>query len=113
MTRWLLAAALLVISTVAVAQDDPGTGGYRWVPDDGPIGTPPPHECGKGPVTVTIRLDIPCKEPTAAPLIYNPATGTYTDPNLGRPKTCVKRWRRFEKWSDWPECGGQWQSSAP
>ncbi len=64
-----------------------------------------PHECGRGPVSITISGvgSCPCEPP---PPTLNPdgsysAAGFFACPA----NACPFEYREW--WSDWPECGGR------
>lgn len=89
--------------------DDDGE--YRPCATLGPCATPtptlPPHECGKGPVTVRVEHEAPCADRVGGDAYRIrreswPRVGT-----LGRIEPCTRTVLRPEQWTDWPECGGE------
>lgn len=88
-----------------------------------PTLTPPP--CGKGPVTIVVAYSDWCPVPTPTRLprvrdgqVYRVATPVPTPKGKAAPECSVFGVRlaqclepcertRQERWSDWPECGGE------
>ena len=73
------------------------------------VHNPVPHECGQGPVTVKMALGGCCSGPQPTPRIERLDGDLYAMvPNLTTVNAvCMPCDPIEERWTDWPECGGQ------
>ena len=73
--------------------------------EDGRVtGGGPLRTCGQGPVEITITRSTPCpRDPTCR--LQPRFDGTYGEICVQTSMGCAMEWQ--ERWTDWPECGGE------